>query len=153
MVTSDQIKDENWKNKTARAEGKFGKLNTGVQEFKLRENFFKVFDEGSNIDVFNTCPINSLIHGLQHLEVKSKFLSDYLKKQPIFICVKQIIAEAEFSKSNKILYDFITDRNLFLTKVGNAMNCWNSVGEVVDKVIECNILISCENCGSEKKLR
>lgn len=152
-MTSDKIKEENWKNKTVKAEGKCGKLNPNIQEFKLRLNYFDVIDNGSHVNVFHACAINSLIHGLQHLEKKFNFLSDRTNEYELFTCAKRILAETQYSKTNEMLYDFIMKHTLYSKKDGKLIDCWNSVGHIIDLMLEDNIEISCKHCKSKSKLR
>ena len=153
MLTSERIKDENWKNKTVKAEGKCEKLNPSLHTFMLRVNSFNIFIEGKFYTLINMCSENSLIHGLQHLEIKSKFLTSKSRSNPLFSCALHLLAEPDVSKTNNIMFDFITKHNLNTSSSGTNLDCWNSIGRVIDSLFDNNIRVFCSNCKAVKHIR
>lgn len=119
----------------------------------LRVNNFNLFIEGRFYSVCNMCSENSLIHGLQHLEISSGFLSSQSRSFPLFNCALQLLAEPDISKSNKIMFDFITKHNLNTSIIDTKLDCWNSIGSVIDSLFEKDIKVSCANCKAAKQLR
>lgn len=112
LLTSDFITLENWKGLTTKAAKKCDHIDKNSLQFPLRKNRFGAIDPLTNnyIACYNTCPINSIIHGFSHLEKNFQYLSKIEKNLDVYDLVKKLLTAEE--NENDLMLQFINYYNL-----------------------------------------
>lgn len=130
-------------------------INPKTLSFPLRKNIFGVIDITTNrsVIVTNTCPINSLIHGFSHLEATQSYLTKITSKsvQPEIINLSLSLVR-DGAIDNGDFYKFIDRLDLATSKSTSTISCYGFVSVVLSKVLESYHELSCNSCGTTRRL-
>lgn len=152
-LTNGFVALENWKNKAAKSLRKGSHLNSKVLKFPMRYNVFGVIDPISNRNIFvsNTCPINSLLHGLAFLELSQNYLTKIKSKstQPEIINLAMKLAH-DSTIDNNDFYEFIETFELATSRTSTSLSCYGFISVVIEKVFSFMHYLTCDGCGTRK---
>lgn len=130
-------------------------LNKSSSSIKTRRNSFEIIFEGSTFFVHSTCALNTIIHGLLDLDMRSDFFLACIQEGgDLFEMTKELLNDVEKSKP---VFDLIYKYNLQDTKETDGLrinlDCHTSFSKVLDLTLHDSITSRCNNCQNAQRFK